>query len=58
MGVGVGVGEQSFDLPSRDTDTRDPDTIDVITGDADRSAVLDWTATSPVVLPFVDLRAP
>ncbi|MFD1146464.1 glucan 1,4-alpha-glucosidase [Saccharothrix hoggarensis] len=52
---GGGAGEQSFDLPSRDTDTRDPNAIDVITGDADQSAVLDWTATSPVVLPFVDL---
>ncbi|MEU4745456.1 hypothetical protein AB0G02_34030, partial [Actinosynnema sp. NPDC023658] len=52
---GGGAGEQSFDLPSRDTDTRDPNTIDVITGDADQAAVLDWTTTSPVVLPFVDL---
>jgi glucan 1,4-alpha-glucosidase len=53
---GGGAGEQSFDLPSRDTDTSDPNTIDVITGDADQATVLDWTASSPVVLPFVSLR--
>ena len=53
---GGGAGEQSFDLPSRDTDTRDPNTIDVITGSADQSAVLDWTTTTPVVLPFVPLQ--
>ncbi|ROP35060.1 glucodextranase DOMON-like domain-containing protein [Saccharothrix texasensis] len=50
---GGGAGEQSFDVPGRD-----PDTIDVITGDVDQSAVLDRTTTSPVVPPFVDLRAP
>ncbi|GAA0259256.1 glucodextranase DOMON-like domain-containing protein [Saccharothrix mutabilis subsp. mutabilis] len=53
---GGGAGEQSFDLPSRDTDTRDPNTIDAITGDAAQSTVLDWTTTIPVVLPFVNLR--
>ncbi|WP_455708913.1 hypothetical protein [Amycolatopsis thermoflava] len=54
---GGGAGEQSFDLPSRDTDTRDPNTIDVITGDANQAAVLDWTTTSPVVLHFVETAA-
>ncbi|MFC7616217.1 hypothetical protein ACFQV2_24825 [Actinokineospora soli] len=53
---GGGAGEQSFDLPSRDTDTRDPNTIDTLTGATDQSAVLDWTTTTPVVLPFVPLR--
>lgn len=53
---GGGAGEQTGDLPSRDTDTRDPNTIDVVTGERPQAEVLDWTGSSPVVLPFLPFR--
>ncbi|MGK5530525.1 glycoside hydrolase family 66 protein [Streptomyces sp. URMC 129] len=53
---GGGAGEHTPDLPSRDTDTRDPNTLDVITGDRAQAEVLDWTGGSPVVLPFLPLQ--
>ncbi|WP_326594615.1 glycoside hydrolase family 66 protein [Streptomyces sp. NBC_01803] len=53
---GGGAGEQTGDLPSRDTDTRDPNTIDVVTGERPQAEVLDWTGSSPVVLPFLPLQ--
>jgi glucoamylase len=51
---GGGAGEIDFNLPSKDTDTRDPNTIDVIVrAGQQQSEVLDWQAASPVVLPML-----
>jgi glucoamylase len=53
---GGGAGVIDFSLPSKDTDTRDPNTIDVIVGTGQsQGQVLDWTASSPVQLPMVPL---
>ena len=54
FGGGAGVWTDQND--ARDTDTRDPNTIDVLVPDgATQSTVLDWRAGSPVVLPYVPL---
>jgi GH15 family glucan-1,4-alpha-glucosidase len=54
---GGGAGEIDFSLPSKDTDTRDPNTIDVIVrSDQSQSQVLDWQAASPVQLPMMQLE--
>ncbi|MFD0561289.1 glucodextranase DOMON-like domain-containing protein [Kitasatospora saccharophila] len=54
---GGGAGAVDDTLDSRDTDTRDPNTIDIITDAAHPQAtVLDWTATDGTVrLPFTPL---
>jgi len=53
---GGGAGQIDFSLDSKDTDTRDPNSIDVIVGDGQsQSAVLDWRAGSPVKLPMLAL---
>ncbi|CAA9320527.1 MAG: GH15 [uncultured Nocardioidaceae bacterium] len=53
---GGGAGEWSGDNPTRDTDTSDPNVLDLLVPDgSDQSEVLDWTADDPVVLPYVDL---
>src|SRR5215207_7078099 len=53
---GGGAGELDFDLPSKDTDTRDPNALDVIVGSGQsQEQVLDWTAGSPVQLPMLPL---
>jgi GH15 family glucan-1,4-alpha-glucosidase len=53
---GGGAGEIDFSLPSKDTDTRDPNTIDVIVRPGQsQGQVLDWTTSSPVQLPMVPL---
>ncbi len=54
---GGGAGEIDFGLPSKDTDTRDPNALDVIVGPGQSQAqVLDWTAASPVQLPMLQLQ--
>ncbi|HEY5834128.1 glucan 1,4-alpha-glucosidase [Streptomyces sp.] len=57
FGGGAGVIDDS--LPSKDTDTSDPNTIDVITpAGRSQADVLDWTRTpdgGPVRLPFTSL---
>jgi glucan 1,4-alpha-glucosidase len=54
---GGGAGEIDFALPSKDTDTRDPNALDVIVGPGQSQAqVLDWTAASPVQLPMLALQ--
>ncbi|MDQ1679938.1 MAG: hypothetical protein QOI42_797, partial [Frankiaceae bacterium] len=52
---GGGAGEFG-PAPTYDTDTRDPNTIDILvpTG-ASQSTVLDWNAGSPVTIPYVPL---
>jgi glucan 1,4-alpha-glucosidase len=53
---GGGAGTFDGSLPSRDTDTRDPNVIDVVVPEgADQASVLDWRSSSPVVLPYVAL---
>ena len=52
---GGGAGEVT-DAPTKDTDTRDPNTIDVIVGASQSHAtVLNWRAGSPVAIPFLPL---
>ena len=41
--------------PSQDTDTSDPNSIDIISGSTPQCTVLDWTKGSPVVLPYLPL---
>jgi glucan 1,4-alpha-glucosidase len=54
---GGGAGEIDFALPSKDTDTRDPNALDVIVGPGQSQAqVLDWTTTTPVQLPMLALE--
>ncbi len=53
---GGGAGEIDFGLASKDTDTRDPNAIDVIVGPGQtQSGVLDWRTASPVRLPMLTL---
>ena len=53
---GGGAGEWTGDNAAKDTDTSDPNVLDILTptGTA-QSSVLDWHAGSPVVLPYVGL---
>jgi len=51
---GGGAGEWDGLLASKDTDTPDPNTLDVIVGAGQtQSAVLDWQTASPVELPML-----
>ncbi len=53
---GGGAGEWTGDTAAKDTDTSDPNVLDVLVpGGTTQHAVLDWTAGSPVVLPYVTL---
>jgi glucan 1,4-alpha-glucosidase len=52
--LGGGAGVYTGDTDARDTDTRDPNVVDVIVpGGAAQAQVLDWTVTAPVTLPYV-----
>jgi carbohydrate-binding DOMON domain-containing protein len=54
---GGGAGEWDGSLASKDTDTRDPNALDVIVGPGQtQSAVLDWQTASPVELPMLTLQ--
>jgi hypothetical protein len=54
---GGGAGELDFDLPSKDTDTRDANAIDIIVGAGqDQAQVMDWRTSSPVALPMLPLE--
>ena len=54
---GGGAGEVDFALGSKDTDTSDPNALDVILGPGQSQAqVLDWTTGSPVQLPMLPLE--
>ena len=53
---GGGAGEWTGDNAAKDTDTRDPNVLDVLVPDgSSQASVLDWTA-GPVVLPYVGLK--
>ncbi|MFG2196745.1 glucan 1,4-alpha-glucosidase [Streptomyces sp. NPDC048639] len=50
---GGGAGETDSSQESQDTDTSDPNTIDIITGPGQaQKEILDWKANAPVQLPF------
>ncbi|WP_017932922.1 glucan 1,4-alpha-glucosidase [Nocardioides sp. Iso805N] len=53
---GGGAGQWTGDNAAKDTDTSDPNVLDIFTpaGSA-QSTVLDWRGGSPVVLPYVGL---
>ena len=53
---GGGAGEWTGDNAAKDTDSSDPNVLDILTpsGTA-QSSVLDWRSGSPVVLPYVGL---
>jgi hypothetical protein len=53
---GGGAGEYAGDTAAKDTDTSDPNVLDVfVPVGGDQSEVLDWSGGSPVQLPWVDL---
>ena len=53
---GGGAGESTGDTAEKDTDTSDPNVLDVfVPVGSEQSEVLDWTSGSPVDLPYVDL---
>ena len=53
---GGGAGVWTGDGAAKDTDTRDPNVLDVLVpAGSSQSQVLDWTAGSPVTLPYVTL---
>jgi hypothetical protein len=53
---GGGTGQAAFDTPSNDTDTSDPNAIDIIVGPGQsQSEVLNWHLHSPCVLPMLPL---
>ena len=54
FGGGAGIWDPNIG-PSQDTDTSDPNSIDIISGSTPQSTVLDWTKGSPVVLPYLPL---
>jgi glucan 1,4-alpha-glucosidase len=52
---GGGAGVWDPNLPTVDSDIRDPNAIDVISGSAAQSEVLSWTNGAPVVVPYVGI---
>jgi hypothetical protein len=54
FGGGAGIWDPNIGA-SQDTDTSDPNSIDIISGSTPQSTVLDWTNGSPVVLPYLPL---
>jgi hypothetical protein len=53
---GGGAGEWTGSNDARDTDTRDPNVIDLLVpAGSSQAQVLDWTASAPVTLPYVSL---
>ena len=52
--VGGGAGDWTDAVASRDTDTRDSNALDIISGNEPQSGVMDWTK-GPVVAPYVQL---
>ena len=53
---GGGAGVWTGDTDAHDTDTSDPNVIDLVVPPGEsQSTVLDWTLGSPVTLPYVNL---
>jgi glucan 1,4-alpha-glucosidase len=54
--LGGGAGVWTGDTEARDTDTRDPNVVDLLVPPgASQATVLDWRASAPVVLPYIAL---
>lgn len=53
LGGGAGIWDPS--IPAQDTDTSDPNAIDIVSGSTPQSSALDWTKGSPVVVPYLSL---
>jgi hypothetical protein len=54
--LGGGAGIWTGDTEARDTDTRDPNVVDLLVpAGASQATVLDWRAGAPVVLPYITL---
>jgi glucan 1,4-alpha-glucosidase len=53
--LGGGAGNWDGSIPAQDTDTSDSNAIDIISGSAAQSTVMDWTVGSPVTVPYVSL---
>lgn len=51
---GGGAGNWDGGIPTQDTDVSDSNAIDMLTGGASQSAIMDWTK-GPVTAPFVPL---
>lgn len=53
---GGGAGQWTGDNAAKDTDTSDPNVLDILVpAGSSQATVLDWRAGSPVVLPYVGL---
>jgi glucan 1,4-alpha-glucosidase len=53
---GGGAGEYTDANPARDTDSSDPNVLDILVPpSAQQSVVLDWRGGAPVILPYVQL---
>jgi len=52
---GGGAGNWDGSMPSQDTDTSDPNAIEIISGSTPQSTALDWTKGSPVTVPYLPL---
>ncbi len=52
---GGGAGTWDGGLAAHDTDVSDSNAIDIISGSAAQSSVMDWTKGSPVTVPYVPL---
>lgn len=52
--VGGGAGEYTDEVAARDTDTRDSNALDIISGDVSQADAMDWTRGT-VVVPYVTL---
>ena len=49
---GGGAGDWNPAIPSQDTDTSDPNAIDIFSGSTPQATALDWTTASPVTVPY------
>jgi glucan 1,4-alpha-glucosidase len=52
---GGGAGTWDPSIPTQDTDTSDPNAIDIISGSTPQSTSLNWHQQTPVVVPYVPL---
>jgi hypothetical protein len=55
--VGGGAGNWTDANEARDTDTRDSNALDIISGTESQAQVMDWT-NGPVIAPYVQLNTP
>ena len=53
--LGGGAGTWDCGVPAQDSDTSDSNAMDIISGTAAQSTIMDWTAGSPITVPYVPL---